>query len=136
MVHLAWPVAVAAACMLPVLCPLSPQSQEPAAKSAVVQRYEAVKEIWQLADDLHRFPAEDAEQERMVTWSRRLADAAVAAKVLSARDALAQHLARLEKLLADVQVLSQAGRRSQADLASIKFHVADARLALEALGAK
>ena len=76
-----------------------------------------------------RTPAEHATCEAIALWSTRVAESAVASGHLSIKDAYKGHLQRMERILADWQVLADAGRRSPLDVAAMRYHVECARAA-------
>jgi hypothetical protein len=105
--------------------------------SAALARYEAAQAVWDLASNKLKMGREDfggetatADEARFL-WSDRLAAASVTAGVLSAVDAYAQHVARMEEHAELTEVLQRGGRRSERDVAAMKYFVADARVQLE-----
>ena len=114
---------------------LSPQDAAKPSANAT-ERYEAVQLVMKRAADAReqgmQLPWERAaEVDTRVLWSRRVADAAVDAGAMSAREAYGKHLERLEAELRMTKELVTAGRNSEVDVALVRFHVAEAKLLLE-----
>lgn len=93
-------MAIAAGAMVP---------QDPDSKKLAVERYEAALQVW---ENLARPQETLAERDTRALWSRRLAEAAAESGALPARDAFAQHLARMEEMTGIVKALQEEGRRS------------------------
>lgn len=98
--------------------------QDPDPKSLAVERYGAALQVW---ENLAKAQETLAERDTRALWSRRLAEAAAESGALPARDAFAQHLARMEEMLDVVKAMHDAGRRSTADIAVAQFYVAEAK---------
>jgi hypothetical protein len=134
--HVTRIVATAAIAVSSLLLGMRLSPQDPPAKSLAAERYDAVNTVMKRAADAQeRFltmPWERAaELETRVLWSRRLAEAAVDAGAAPARDAYAQHVARIEAMLVVEKDLQQVGRRSDVDIALVRFHAAEAKMLLE-----
>ena len=99
--------------------------QDPDAKQLAVERYEAAQQVW---GHLEKSWETAAEVDTRALWSRRLAEAAAESGAVPARDAFAQHLARMQEMIVVVKARQEAGRSSAADLAVVEFHVAEAKL--------
>jgi hypothetical protein len=102
----------------------------------VTERYEAVQLLMKRAGEARehglQLPWEQAaEIETRVLWSRRFAEAAVEARAMSARDAYGKHLELLEREMTVTKSLVDAGRKSEVDVALVRFHIAEAKLLLE-----
>jgi hypothetical protein len=134
--HVTRIVATAAVAVSSLLLGMRLSPQDAPAKSLAAERYDAVSTVMKRATDAQEYsltpPWERAaELETRVLWSRRLAEAAVDASAAPARDAYAQHVARIEAMLAVEKHLQQAGRASDVDIALVRFHVAEAKGLLE-----
>ena len=127
-------VAIIAISSLLVGMRLSPQD---AAKNAnATERYEAAQLVLKQAAEARENGmqvswARAAEVDTAALWSRRSADAAVDAGAMSARDAFAKHLERMETLMHLAKERFAAGQTSAMDVAVARFHVADAKTLLE-----
>ena len=98
-------------------------------------RYQAAKDAWEQAELLRqagRPAVACAEDELRVAASRRLAEAASDAGVVPRGEGMREHLARMQTLLDETKVLAQGARRSDYDVAVMRFHVADARMLVAA----
>lgn len=98
--------------------------QDPDSKKLAVERYDAALQVW---ENLAKAQETLAERDTRALWSRRLAEAAAESGALPARDAFAQHLARMEEMMVIVKALHHEGRRSTADIAVAQFYVAEAK---------
>lgn len=129
-------VRVAAVVASALLLGMRQAPQDGAPKTTAAERHEAAKEIEKLAAQAREqgfaAPWEAAAQmETRVLWSRRFAEAAVDAGAAKARDAFAQHVARVEAMLSDAKQRFDAGGTSAIDVALARYHVADAKLLAE-----
>lgn len=103
----------------------APVPQDPDAKRVATDRHEAALLVWtQLAKT---YGETTAECDTRALWSRRLAEAAAESGAVPAREAFAQHLTRMEQMMVVVKSLQHDGRRSDADVAVVAFHVAEAK---------
>jgi hypothetical protein len=98
--------------------------QDPDSKQVAAERYEAALQVF---EHLPKPWETTAECETRVLWSRRVADGAAESGAMPRREALAQHLARIEEMMVTVTSLQDAGRRSAADVAVVRFHLMEAK---------
>ena len=127
--------AAVAVCSLLCGCQLSPLVV-PAKKPPAVERYEAAREIEKYATDARNAGSDApwgdaAAVETRVLWSKRLAETTIETGALAAHDAYGQHVARMELMLQETQLLHENGRKGAIEVEALRFHVADAKLQLE-----
>ena len=98
--------------------------QDPDAKQLAVERHEAAQLVW---EHLPKSWETAADCDTRALWSRRLAEAAAESGAVPAREAFAQHLARMQVMMLVIKDRQEVGRSSDADVAVVQFHVAEAR---------
>ena len=99
--------------------------QDPSSKDNLNERLEATKIVW---EKLSRRPVETvSDMDTRALWSCRLAEASIAAGSVTAREALGEHLKRMEARLKVMESLVQDDRAGEYDLAFVRYHVLDAK---------
>ncbi len=124
--------------ILPAMQQDPPTHQDEALQNALAARAAAAKQVLDYAVSVEESGRDafehDSALERRLKWSRRAAVAAAEAGAMTLREALSQHVAKAERLLALEEELYKAGRRLLIDLHMGRYEVADAKVQLARAG--